>query len=397
VIALLALFATMSAAATTQLQDAGVLPGIDVWQGRGYEPLAGRRIGLITNATGRDASGRLTAEVLAASEQIELVALFSPEHGFTGIEEGDVASAHHAATGLTVHSLYGETRRPTTEMLAGLDGIVFDIQDIGTRFYTYATTMAYAMEEAAAHGLPFVVLDRPNPITGMHVEGPVLSAELISFVGYASVPLRHGMTMGELALYFNAELGIGADLTVIPMSGWQRDDWYDETGLLWVSPSPNMRNLEEALLYPAVGPLEYTNLSVGRGTDEPFEWFGAPWIDALGLARELNRRRLPGVRFMPRRRTPDSSVYSGTVCNGVDIIVTDRDSFAAAQTTIALATALYALHGDDWETERMPPLWGRTDLIDQLRGGMGPDRIAATWQAELDAFLAARSRYLLYD
>ncbi len=374
-----------------------VLPGIDVWAERGYDPLAGRRIGLISNTTGRDASGRLTAEVLAASEDVDLVALFSPEHGFRGVEEGDVASARHASTGLRVHSLYGDTRRPTQEMLAGLDGLVFDIQDVGTRFYTYATTMAYAMEEAAAHGLPFVVLDRPNPITGLHAEGPVIDGELLSFVGYAPIPLRHGMTMGELALYFNTELGIGADLTVIPVQGWRRDQWYDATGLLWVNPSPNMRNLEQALLYPAVGALEYTNISVGRGTDEPFEWLGAPWIDGLALARQLNGAALPGVRFVPQKRTPSSSVFAGEVCNGVNLVVTDRNAFSAARTAITLATTLFALHGDDWDPERLPPLWGRPEVIDQLRAGMTPERIAAAWQDDLDAFLAARSHYLLYD
>jgi uncharacterized protein YbbC (DUF1343 family) len=391
------MIATASVAATARYQESRVLPGIDVWQQRGYEPLAGRRIGLITNTTGRDASGHLTAEVLAASRQIDLVALFSPEHGFTGVEEGDVAPAHEVTTGLTVHSLYGESQRPTPEMLAGLEGLVFDIQDVGTRFYTYASTMAYAMEEAAAHGLPFVVLDRPNPITGLHVEGPVLSEDLISFVGYAPIPLRHGMTMGELALYFNDELGIGADLTVIPMQGWRREQWYDATGLLWVNPSPNMRNLEEALLYPAVGPLEYTNLSVGRGTDEPFEWLGAPWIDSLELARELNRANLPGVRFVPRRRTPDSSVFAGVACNGVDLVVTDRDSFASARTAVTLAAALYRLHGSDWDVDRLPPLWGRPEIIDQLRAGLSPEGIAESWRHDLDAFRTARSRYLLYD
>jgi len=205
------------------------------------------------------------------------------------------------------------------------------------------------------------------------------------------------MTMGELALYFNTELGIGADLTVIPVQGWRRDQWYDATGLLWVNPSPNMRNLEQALLYPAVGALEYTNISVGRGTDEPFEWLGAPWIDGLALARQLNGAALPGVRFVPRKRTPSSSVFAGEVCNGVDLVVTDRNAFSAARTAITLATTLFELHSDDWNPERLPPLWGRPEVIDQLRARMTPERIAAAWQADLDAFLAARSRYLLYD
>jgi uncharacterized protein YbbC (DUF1343 family) len=282
-------------------------------------------------------------------------------------------------------------------MLEGIEGLVFDIQDVGTRFYTYATTMAFAMEEAAEHDLPIVVLDRPNPITGAHVQGPVLDEGLTSFVGYAPIPLRHGMTMGELALYFNTELGIGANLTVVPMQGWRRDMWYDATDLLWINPSPNMRNLEEALLYPAVGALEYTNLSVGRGTDEPFEWLGAPWIDSLELARELNRAGLPGVRFVPRKRTPSGSVYSGEACDGVDLVITDRDTFAAGLTAITLSTTLHRLFGDAWEMDRLPPLWGRPEVIEQIRVGMSPERIAESWQAGLAAFLTTRSRYLLYD
>ena len=249
---------TLIAIAAAAALSAAVQPtrvGIDVWAERGFAPLAGKRIGLITNHTGRDRSGRLTVERLMATDGLELAAVFSPEHGFLGVEEGNVGSTTDELSGLPVFSLYGETRRPTAEMLSGLEGLVFDIQDIGTRFYTYATTMAYAMEEAAAHGLPFVVLDRPNPITGGFAQGPLLAADQLSFVGYAPIPLRHGMTMGELAAYFNTERGVGADLTVIPVEGWARGDWYDATGLAWVNPSPNMRNLVEAILYPAVGPL----------------------------------------------------------------------------------------------------------------------------------------------
>lgn len=380
-----------------QTASAAVLPGIDVWRARGYEPLAGMRVGLISNLTGRDSDGTLTAEVLRQDERITLAALFSPEHGFRGVEEGDVASESDAASGLTIHSLYGETRRPTTAMLEGLDGVVFDIQDIGTRFYTYATTMAYAMEEAAAQGLPFVVLDRPNPIGGVAVQGPVLSEDALSFVGYAPIPLRHGMSMGELARYFNEERGIGADLTVIEAEGWRRADWYDATGLAWVNPSPNMRNLVQATLYPAVGPLETTNVSVGRGTDEPFEWLGAPWIDARQLAARLNAAGLPGVRFVPRSRTPDASTHAGEPCHGVDIILTDRDAFAAGRTAITLAHTLRDLYPEAWEMESFPRLWGRPEVIEQLDNGLTPAQIEAAWQAELEAFRRLRARYLLYD
>jgi uncharacterized protein YbbC (DUF1343 family) len=386
--------------AARQTATAGVLPGIDVWRQRGFAPFAGKRIGLITNLTGRDRNGVLTAEVLRREPSLTLAALFSPEHGFQGVEEGPVESTddfYGPGSGVIIHSLYGETRRPTPEMLAGLEGLVFDIQDIGTRFYTYATTMAYAMEEAAAHRLPIVVLDRPNPIDGTHVQGPLLDAGELSFVGYAPIPLRHGMTMGELARYFNDERGIGADLTVIEVEGWRRGDGYDATGLTWVNPSPNMRNLVQATLYPAVGPLETTNVSVGRGTDEPFEWFGAPWIDAQQLAARLNAAGLPGIRFVPHARTPDASVYANELCHGVDLILTDRDSFAAGRTAITLAHTLHTLYPDDWEIERFPRLWGRPEVLDQLRSGLTPAQITATWQADLQAFLQVRRRYLLYD
>lgn len=382
---------------TTQGSATTVLPGIDVWRERGYAPLAGMRVGLISNLTGRGSDGTLTAEILRRDDRITLAALFSPEHGFRGVEEGDVASGSDAGSGLTIHSLYGDTRRPTAEMLQGLDGLVFDIQDIGTRFYTYATTMAYAMEEAAAQGLPFVVLDRPDPIGGLAVQGPVLHEEALSFVGYAPVPLRHGMSMGELARYFNEERGIGAALTVIEARGWRRADWYDATGMIWVNPSPNMRNLVEATLYPAVGPLETTNVSVGRGTDEPFEWFGAPWIDARELAVHLNAAGLPGLRFVPRARTPDTSVHAGELCHGVDIILTDRDSFAAGRTAITLAHALHTLYPELWEIESFPRLWGRPEVVQQLRDGLMPAQIEAAWQADLDDFRRRRRRYLLYD
>ncbi len=371
--------------------------GIDVWSESGFAPLAGKRIGLISNLTGRNNRGELTTHVLQAEPSVDLVAIFSPEHGFSGIEEGSVASSSDNASGLPVHSLYGEARRPTSEMLDGLDALVFDIQDIGTRFYTYATTMAYAMEEAAAHGLSFVVLDRPNPIAGAYVQGPLLDESELSFVGYAPIPVRHGMTIGELARYFNQERGIGADLTVVEIAGWRRTDWYDATGLQWTNPSPNIRNLVQATLYPAVGPLETTNVSVGRGTEEPFEWFGAPWIDAQRLAEALNAAALPGVRFVPHDRTPRASVYASELCHGVDIILTNRDTFMAGLTAITLATTLHELHGETWSLEQFPRLWGRPEVIYQLRSGLSATQIAATWTADLVKFLEIRERYLIYE
>jgi len=386
-----------SGAPGEQQPPTAVQVGIDVWRQRGFAPLAGRRVGLISNLTGRDSGGRLTAEVLRQEPALVLAALFSPEHGFRGLEEGAVPNADDDSTGLPIYSLYGETRRPTDAMLAGIDGLVFDIQDVGTRFYTYATTMAYAMEEAAARSIPFVVLDRPNPITGDRVQGPLLREDSLSFVGYAPIPLRHGMTMGELARFFNEERGIGADLTVVEAVGWRRRDWYDATGLGWVNPSPNMRNLVQATLYPAVGPLETTNVSVGRGTDEPFEWFGAPWIDARQLAARLNAAGLPGLRFVPRDRTPNASVHAGVVCHGVDLILTDRDALDAGLTAITLAHALQGLYPGIWEVDSFPRLWGRPEVVEQLRAGLSPGEIAAAWSNELDRFLEVRQRYLIYD
>ncbi len=373
-----------------------MLPGIDVWQQRGYEPLAGRRVGLVTNITGNTADGRSTVAVLAAAPEVDLSALFSPEHSFFADREGSVDAGVHTATGLPLHSLYGETRRPTAEMLSGLDALVFDIQDIGTRIYTYASTLAYCMEEAAAAGLPIVVLDRPNPIGGMAVSGPVLDERQRSFVGYAPVPVRHGMTIGELARYFNHELGIGADLTVIPLQGWHREMWFDQTGLEWINPSPNIRNPEQALLYPALGPLEWTDISVGRGTDEPFEWFGAPWIDSRHLAAALNEARLPGLRAVPRRLTPSASTHADLDCGGVYLEVTDRDVFNAGLTLATIAASLQRLYGDQWQRERLVPLWGDEAIDKQLDEGESAAAIVASWQGDLIVFAAARARHLIY-
>ena len=379
------------------LAAAPTRPGIDVWQAAGFHPLAGRRVGLVTNDTGRTGGGALTAVVLSKSPAIELVAIFSPEHGFAAALDGDVADSFDSATGLPIHSLYGDTRRPTAEMLRGLEGLVFDIQDVGTRFYTYATTLAYCMEEAARLGLPIVVLDRPNPIGGIAISGPVLDESLLAFVGYAPIPTRHGMTIGELAGYFNDERGIDAELTVIRTEGWQRGMWYDETGLLWRNPSPNIRNLTQALLYPALGPLEWTNISVGRGTDTPFEWFGAPWIDARELAAALNAAALPGLRFIPRHLTPAASVYAGEECAGVDLIVIDHEAFDAGLTAATLATTLERLYAGSWEHRRLATLWGDPAIHEQLRSGMDALAVTTSWAPALQEFRRIRARYLLYD
>ncbi len=392
-----AALATSSPVPSAAIASIQIRPGIDVWQAAGFHPLAGMRVGLITNDTGRSAGNTLTVTILASSPAIELAAIFSPEHGFAASLDGNVADSFDSATGLPIYSLYGDTRRPTADMLDGLDGLVFDIQDVGTRFYTYATTLAYCMEEAARAGIPVVVLDRPNPIGGVGISGPVLDESLLTFVGYAPVPTRHGMTIGELARYFNDERDIGAKLTVIRAEGWRRDMWYDETGLSWRNPSPNIRNLTEALLYPAIGPLEWTNISVGRGTDAPFEWFGAPWINARELGATLNAAALPGIRFAPRHLTPTSSVHAGEECAGVELIVTDRDTFDAGLTAATLATTLERLHAAAWDRSRLPTLWGDPAIVEQLGSGMDAHAVTASWSAALREFRRIRERYLLYD
>ncbi|HEY4743197.1 MAG TPA: DUF1343 domain-containing protein, partial [Desulfuromonadaceae bacterium] len=317
---------------------AGVLPGIDVLIARDFDILQGKRVGLITNHTGRSAAGESTIDILAHAPGVRLTALFSPEHGIRGTADDKVATAIDSKTGIPIHSLYGATCRPTPEMLRDLDILVFDIQDIGTRFYTYIGTLSLAMVAAREAGIPFVVLDRPNPIGGLQVDGAVPETPPIGsplpprshrgnrdaegcreLTSIHPIPTRHGMTVGELASLFNVEFGIQCDLTVVPMSGWQRSMYYDDTGLTWVDPSPSMRQLDAALLYPGLGILESTNLSVGRGAGHPFRMFGAPWVDGEALARNLAARNLPGISFTPCRFTPatGSRPYGGQSCSGV--------------------------------------------------------------------------------
>ncbi|HEY7546799.1 MAG TPA: exo-beta-N-acetylmuramidase NamZ domain-containing protein, partial [Blastocatellia bacterium] len=375
-----------------------VMTGIDVLERDGFKQLEGRRIALITNHTGRDREGRSTIDVLAGAKNLKLVALLSPEHGLRGLEDSSVSDARDDKTGLPVYSLYDrDRRRPTDEMLAGVDTIVFDIQDVGARFYTYITTCGYAMEEAARRKLKFVVLDRPNPVNGYDIEGPVADGDLANtFTAYHSIPVRYGMTIGELAMLFNSERGINADLTVIKMEGWRRADFYDGTGLEWINPSPNMRSLTEALLYPGIGLLETTNVSVGRGTDTPFEIIGAPWMDGRKLAEELNRAALPGARFVPVRFTPRSSKFAGEQCSGINIVITDRGSFRPVMTGIEIAYRLNKLHPDVWKSDDYIRLLANRAALAALKAGRTPSEIAATWQAGLAEFARVRRKYLIY-
>jgi uncharacterized protein YbbC (DUF1343 family)/CubicO group peptidase (beta-lactamase class C family) len=374
-----------------------VLSGIDVLRAEGFKPLAGKRIGLVTNHTGRTRDGASTIDVLHDAKDVKLVALFSPEHGIRGTLDEKVASTVDEKTGLTVHSLYGETRRPTAEMLDGLDAIVVDVQDVGARFYTYTTTLAYVLEEAARRRLPVVVLDRPNPINGFQIEGPSLDKAQVGFTGYfAPMPIRHGMTLGELARLFNSENKIGADLTVIEARNWDRNKWFDETGLPWINPSPNMRNLIQATLYPGIGAIETTNVSVGRGTDTPFEQIGAPWIDGPALSDALNARNIPGVRFYPVRFTPTSSKYAREECQGVFMIVTDRSLLRPVRVGIEIATMLHKMYGGKFDLDAAERLFGSHDGIVRIRSGDDPAAVAASWAAAEARWRLLRSQYLLY-
>ncbi len=361
-----------------------------------------KRIGLVTNQTGVDGLGIRTIDVLANAPGISLAAIFSPEHGVTGtLDTTDINNSKDATTGVPVYSVYGGSdaaRRPPAEVMKNLDAVVFDIQDAGARFYTYETTLGYFLEAAAKAGVELIVLDRPDPVTGSFVQGPVSDAGRESFTNYWTVPVRHGMTMGELAKMFNAERGggIGAKLTVVPMEGWQRGDWFDSTGLAWVNPSPNLRSVTEAALYPGVALIEGTNTSVGRGTDTPFELVGAPWVKSKEFAAYLNARGIGGVRFVPVTFTPTASAYSGQTCSGVNIILTDRNGFDAPELGIELAAALRKLYPTDYKIERMSELLVNQGVYDALVAGQDPRRIEQDWQDGLTAFQKVREKYLIY-
>jgi len=373
-----------------------VLTGIDVLERDNFKQLAGMRIGLVTNHTGRNREGRQTIDVLNKAPGVKLVALFSPEHGIRGLVDDKVSDSKDDATGLPIYSLYGDSRRPKPEQLKDLDALVYDIQDIGARFYTYISTLGNVMEEAAKVKLPVFVLDRPNPIGGLDVEGPIADSDKLSFTSYHMIPTRHGLTIGELAQLFNRQRNIGADLRVIKMEGWRRAMWFDETNLTWVNPSPNMRSLTEATLYPGVGLLETTNVSVGRGTDTPFEVVGAPWIQGDRLAEYLNQRGIPGVRFVPLRFTPNASVFKDQQCGGVNIIVTDRALFRPLPTGIEMALALRKLYPNDWQVDKYLRLLVNADTLERVKRGESAKEIVDSWNAGLQEFRRARAEILLY-
>lgn len=361
-----------------------------------FAPLRGKRVGLVTNQTGLDAHGHRTIDLLARAEGVKLVTVFSPEHGITGTADAAISNQADAPTGLPIYSLYGATQRPTSQMLQGLDALVFDIQDAGVRFYTYITTMAYCMEAAAQQHISFYVLDRPNPLGGEAIEGPMLDPQRTSFVGYFPMPVRYAMTMGELAQMFNVENKIGADLHVIAMQDWHRRDTFDMTGLAWIAPSPALRSLRANFLYPGVEILQAAGVAVGRGTPAPFELFGAPWIESSVLIVELNRQAVPGVRFAATQFTPASGIYNGTVCNGIAISVRDRAAFQPVRMGLEIASALHRLYPAQFHIEKMIELLGSQSTIDRLAQGDDPKEIEAGWAADVNRFRAVREKYLLY-
>jgi len=374
-----------------------VLAGIDVLAAENFARLRGKRVGLVTNQTGRSRQGESTIDVIARAPGVTLAALFSPEHGIRGQADEQVASSRDERTGVAIHSLYGDTLRPTPAMLDGLDVMVVDLQDIGARFYTYPAAVAYVLEESAKRKLPVVVLDRPNPIDGFDIEGPAQDAGGNRYVGYLPMPVRHGLTIGELVRLFNEVGRIGADVTVVPMKNWRREDWFDDTGLAWVNPSPNMRNMVAAAVYPGVGAIEGTNISVGRGTDTPFEQIGAPWVDGPALAAALNASALPGIRFYPVVFTPVAGAkFGGQVCQGVFLIVTDRDRLRPVRVGLQIASTLSRLYGPQFRLEDAATLFGSTAMLEKIRAGEDPTAIAASWASDEAKWRLTRAKYLLY-
>ena len=373
-----------------------VLCGVDVLIRDRFSSLGHGSVGLITNHTGLTVDGMATADVLAESSLVPLKAFFGPEHGIRGAVDEKVPDGKDPKTGLPVYSLYGERYEPTAEQLAGIDTLVFDIQDIGCRFYTYLSTLGHCLTAAAKHGKHFVVLDRPNPIGGVAVEGPIADRDALSFVAWHPIPVRHGMTLGELAQLIVAEKNLKVELTVVPCSGWKRSDHWDATGLTWTNPSPNMRSLTQATLYPGIGLLEFSNISVGRGTDTPFEWIGAPYLDPRRLASTLNEKNLPGIRFIPVHFTPEASKFAGELCGGVSFLVTDRQKLAPVRVGVELALTLRTLYPKAWEEEKLTTLLVNRQALDGILAGEDYATLSRRWNPGLREFAQRRKPHLLY-
>ncbi len=396
---------TAAAGRRVTVRNASVKTGLDVLEAHNFAELKPdvihpRRIGVLTNHTGLDAHGQRTIDILARAPGISLQAIFSPEHGVAGaLDTEKISDSKDAATGVPIFSVYGATdaqRRPSLDVLKNLDAVVFDVQDAGVHFYTYETTLGYFLEAAAKAGIELIVLDRPNPVNGAYVQGPISDASISTFVAYHPLPIRHGMTLGELARMFNQERNIHAKLTVIPMEGWQRGDWFDSTGITWIPPSPNLRTLNEATLYPGVAMVEATNVSVGRGTGTPFELLGAPWIRGAELAAYLNARLIAGVRFVPTAFTPTSSEYEGQHCEGVNLVVLDRETLDSGELGLELASALHHLCPQQFQLEKTNTLIANAAVLQALQAGEDPRRISDDLSDALAAFVERRKPFLLY-
>lgn len=372
--------------------------GIDVLKADGFAPLKGKKVGLITNHTGVDSDGKTTIDLLHEAEGVELVALFSPEHGIRGeLDVSQINDSVDEKTGVPVYSLYGKSRKPSKEHMEKVDVLVFDIQDIGARFYTYPSTMGLCMEAAGEAGKPIYVLDRPNPINGEIIEGPLLDEGGESFVAHNRLPVRHGLTIGELANMYKTERKLDVDLHVVKLEGWKRSMYLFDTGLEWRNPSPNMRSLRAAVLYPGIGMLEFTNISVGRGTDSPFEWMGAPWIRERELAAAVNRALPPGVRVLPVRFTPTSSKFPKEECGGLSIVITDWNQFRSFDLGLAIASAMHSLHPDKWEPKNWMKLLGNKDVYDRVLAGDDAAQILADIDKDLAKFRERKRKYELYE
>lgn len=377
--------------------NAIVLNGIDVLEKNNFKELENKRVGLVTNHTGRNLNGKATIDVLNEAKNLKLVSLFAPEHGIRGeLDEEGIKDSKDEKTGLPVYSLYKDDRRPKPEQLQNLDAIVYDIQDVGVRFYTYTATLRNVLEEAAKAKVPVYILDRPNPINGIDVEGPLAEEDKLNFIAAHTMPVRYGLTIGELGMLMNSERKIGAEIKVVKMENWSRSMWFDETNQTWINPSPNMRSLTEAALYPGIGLLEVTNVSVGRGTDTPFEIVGAPWIDGRKLAEFMNAKNLKGVRFVPVKFTPKASVFKDENCGGINIIITDRRAFESVRTGFELATALRKLYPSDWQVDRYARLLVNGEILEKVKTNNDANQLENSWKKSLDEFKKRRASFLLY-
>jgi uncharacterized protein YbbC (DUF1343 family) len=396
---LIGLMSVLWAASTTG--PGIVIPGLEVLVAEQQSLIAGKRVGLITNHTGIDRRGNHSIDLISKVPGARLTALFAPEHGIRGVIEagGNVVDTVDERSGVPVYSIYGTVQRPTLEMLKDVDILLFDIQDVGVRFYTFISTMGEGMEAAAGKGIPFVVLDRPDAVGGVRIEGPVLDLKFRSFVGAYPIPIRFGMTLGELAGFHNDRMAKKADLKVVRMKNWKRAMWYDQTGLPWVPPSPNIPTLASAAVYPGTCLIEGTNVSEGRGTTLPFELIGAPWIDGARLAEEMRKADLPGVIFRPAGFTPTFSKHQGQVCQGVQIIVMERDRFEAVRTGVHLIRAIKSLWPGkfEWRPSSIDRLSGTDRLRLAIDRGDSPETILASWEAALEEYDAVRRKYLLYE